>query len=87
MVRTLLENMDRSEHAPLAIINDGLIQHMRVGACAGLGAKYLSRQDSCDIGIFGSGGMARSYLEAFYEVRKLRRVLALDKQTVDDVLG
>jgi len=59
---------------PLAIINDGLIQHMRVGACAGLGAKYLARQDACDVGIFGSGGMARTYLEAFYEVRKLRRV-------------
>jgi alanine dehydrogenase len=58
---------------PLAIINDGIIQHMRVGGCAGLGAKYLSRQDACDVGIFGSGGMARSYLEAFYEVRKLRR--------------
>ena len=26
---------------PLAIINDGLLQHMRVGGCAGLGAKYL----------------------------------------------
>lgn len=59
---------------PLAILNDGLIQHMRVGACAGLGVKYLARQDACDVGIFGSGGMARSYLEAFYEVRKLRRV-------------
>src|SRR5437867_6162201 len=59
---------------PLAIINDGLIQHMRVGGCAGLGAKYLAREDACDVGIFGSGGMARSYLEAFYEVRKLRRV-------------
>ena len=31
---------------PLAIINDGIIQHMRVGACAGLGVKYLSREDS-----------------------------------------
>ena len=53
---------------PLAIINDGLIQHMRVGACAGLGAKYLARQDAV-VGIFGSGGMARTYLEAFAEVR------------------
>src|SRR5919107_1212446 len=59
---------------PLAIINDGLIQHMRVGGCAGIGAKYLARQDACDVGIFGSGGMARSYLEAFYEVRDLKRV-------------
>lgn len=59
---------------PLAIINDGLLQHMRVGGCAGLGAKYLARQDASEIGIFGSGGMARSYLEAFYEVRKPKRV-------------
>lgn len=59
---------------PLAIINDGLLQHMRVGGCAGLGAKYLARSDASVVGIFGSGGMARSYLEAFHEVRKLRKV-------------
>jgi ornithine cyclodeaminase/alanine dehydrogenase-like protein (mu-crystallin family) len=59
---------------PLAIINDGIIQHMRVGGCAGLGAKYLSREDSSTVGIFGSGGMARTYLLAFNEVRKIREV-------------
>jgi len=59
---------------PLAIINDGIIQHMRVGGCAGLGAKYLSREDASVIGIFGSGGMARTYLLAFNEVRKIREV-------------
>jgi alanine dehydrogenase len=59
---------------PLAIINDGLIQHMRVGGCAGLGAKYLAREDAGIVGIFGSGGMARSYLLAFNEVRKIREV-------------
>lgn len=59
---------------PLAIINDGLLQHMRVGGCAGLGVKYLSRPDSSVVGIFGSGGMARSYLMAFNEVRKITMV-------------
>jgi Predicted ornithine cyclodeaminase, mu-crystallin homolog len=59
---------------PLAIINDGIIQHMRVGGCAGLGAKYLSREDSGIVGIFGSGGMARTYLLAFNEVRRIREV-------------
>jgi len=59
---------------PLAMINDGILQHMRVGACAGLGAKYLARPDATVVGIFGSGGMARSYLEAFNEVRRLKRV-------------
>lgn len=59
---------------PLAIINDGIIQHMRVGGCAGLGAKYLAREDASVVGILGSGGMARTYLLAFNEVRKIGEV-------------
>jgi ornithine cyclodeaminase/alanine dehydrogenase-like protein (mu-crystallin family) len=57
---------------PLAILNDGHLQHMRVGGGAGLGVKYLSRQDSTRVGILGSGGMARSYLDAFCQVREIR---------------
>lgn len=59
---------------PLAVINDGILQHFRVGGGAGLGVKYLSRTDSSVVGIIGSGGMARTYLEAFAEVRELKRV-------------
>jgi ornithine cyclodeaminase/alanine dehydrogenase-like protein (mu-crystallin family) len=59
---------------PLAIINDGIIQHMRVGGCAGLGVKYLARENSSVVGILGSGGMARTYLLAFNEVRKIHEV-------------
>ena len=59
---------------PLAIINDGIIQHMRVGACAGLAARYLARDDAAVVGMLGSGGMAETYLRAFAEVRKLREV-------------
>jgi alanine dehydrogenase len=59
---------------PLAIINDGVLQHMRVGGCGGLGVKYLAREDASVVGMFGSGGMARSYLMAFNEVRKLKKV-------------
>jgi ornithine cyclodeaminase/alanine dehydrogenase-like protein (mu-crystallin family) len=57
---------------PLAFINDGMLQHMRVGGGAGVGAKYLSREDSHVVGMIGSGGMARSYLEAFATVRDIR---------------
>jgi ornithine cyclodeaminase/alanine dehydrogenase-like protein (mu-crystallin family) len=59
---------------PLAIVNDGVLQHLRVGACAGLGVKYMARADASVVGIFGSGGMARTYLMAFHEVRKLSGV-------------
>jgi alanine dehydrogenase len=57
---------------PLAFINDGVLQHMRVGAGAGIGTKYLSREDSHVIGMLGSGGMARTFLEAFSGVRDIR---------------
>lgn len=59
---------------PLAILNDGVLQHMRVGGCAGLGAKYLAREDAAVVGMLGSGGMARTYLEAFNAVRRIERV-------------
>lgn len=57
---------------PLAFINDGILQHMRVGGGAGVGAKYLSREDTHVIGMLGSGGMARTFLEAFKCVRDVR---------------
>jgi len=59
---------------PLAMINVGVLQHMRVGACAGLGVKYLARDNASTVGMIGSGGMARSYLSAFCEVRKIKKV-------------
>jgi alanine dehydrogenase len=57
---------------PLAFINDGVLQHMRVGGGAGLGAKYLAREDTHVVGMLGSGGMARTFLEAFKCVRDVR---------------
>lgn len=57
---------------PLAFINDGHIQHMRVGGGAGIGTKYLSREDSEIVGMLGSGGMARTFLEAFCCVRDIK---------------
>jgi alanine dehydrogenase len=47
---------------PLALINDGILQHMRVGGAAGIGVKHMAREDSEELCILGSGGMARTYL-------------------------
>jgi alanine dehydrogenase len=58
----------------LAIIHDSFLQRVRVGATAGLGAKLLARADAASVGMIGSGGMARTYLEAFAHVRPIRRV-------------
>ena len=59
---------------PLAIINDGELQHMRVGAGGGLGTRYLAREDSRVVGMLGSGGMARTYLRAFCNERPIEKV-------------
>lgn len=57
---------------PLAFIHDGVLQHMRVGGGAAIGVKYLSRPDSHVVGMIGSGGMARTFLEAFTCVRDVK---------------
>jgi ornithine cyclodeaminase/alanine dehydrogenase-like protein (mu-crystallin family) len=59
---------------PLAVLNDGYLQHMRVGGGAGIGAKHLARHDASRVGMLGSGGMARAYLDAFCQVRDIREV-------------
>ena len=59
---------------PLALMNDGHLQHMRVAAGAAIGVKYLAREDATTVGMLGSGGMARTYLEAFLAVRPIERV-------------
>ena len=55
----LLINTKNAE--PLAFINDGILQHFRVGGGAGIGVKYLSRKESSVVGMLGSGGMARTF--------------------------
>jgi len=68
----MLFSTDNGE--PLAVIHDGYLQHLRVGALYGLGAKYLARQDASVVGMLGSGGMAHSHLLAFAAVRKIGKV-------------
>jgi alanine dehydrogenase len=70
---------------PLAMINDGHLQHMRVGGAAGIGTRLLAREDSHVIGLLGSGGMARTYLEAFVEVRKITKVKVFSRSPTNRV--
>jgi len=60
---------------PLAIINDGVLQHFRVGADSGIGVKYMAKEHAEVVGMLGSGGMARSHVAAFLHARPtIRRV-------------
>jgi alanine dehydrogenase len=68
----LLNDIQNGE--PLALINDGYLQHMRVGADSGIGSKYIAREDAEIVGMIGSGGMARSHVESFLLARKIKRI-------------
>ena len=70
----LLFLFSSQDATPVAMINDGILQHIRVGGGAGLGVKYLARQNSEIVGMIGSGGMARTYLDAFCQVRNIKKV-------------
>src|SRR5712692_6943391 len=60
--------------APLAIMNDGYLQHLRVAADGAIGAKIMSRKNSQVLGMLGSGGMARSHVEALIQIRNIKRI-------------
>lgn len=59
---------------PLAILQDGIIQHMRVGAAGAIGVDVMARADATTLGLLGSGGMAHTFLEAIAHVRKLTEI-------------
>jgi len=59
---------------PLAVVNDGVIQHLRVAATSAVAAKYLARKDSETLGLIGSGGMARTHTLAFCAVLPIKHI-------------
>jgi alanine dehydrogenase len=59
---------------PLAIMPDGVMQRMRVGAASGLGVKYLARTNANSVGILGSGWQAGAQLMAVCAVRDIKSV-------------
>lgn len=57
--------------SPLAILNDGYLQHVRVAACAGVAAKYLAREDAHTLCLLGSQWMARTHAPAMCAARPI----------------
>ncbi len=58
----------------LAFINDGHLQHMRVAGDGGIGVKYMADEDAEVVGMLGSGGMARTHMQAFTRVRTIKKL-------------
>jgi len=70
----LIMLFDVNNAEPLALLNDGYLQHFRVGADSAIGTKYMAREDARVLGMLGSGGMARSHIESLRLVRGIQRV-------------
>ncbi len=58
----------------LAIVQDGYLQKMRVGATSGVAAKCLSRPDSRVLGLIGAGWQADAQIRAHCAVRPIEQV-------------
>src|SRR5262245_4498120 len=69
---SLLTSIENGE--PLAFLNDGHLQHMRVGGDGGIGVKYMANEDAEVVGMLGSGGMARTHMQAFTRVRTIKKL-------------
>jgi alanine dehydrogenase len=55
----------------LALIEAERLGQMRTGAASGVATQYLARKDATTAGIVGTGGQARTQLEAIAAVREL----------------
>lgn len=55
---------DAGDGTPLAIMPDGYIQKLRVGATSAIGAKYLAREDASTVGLLGAGWQAEGQIAA-----------------------
>jgi ornithine cyclodeaminase/alanine dehydrogenase-like protein (mu-crystallin family) len=58
----------------LAIMNDGVIQRMRVGGTNGIATKYLARAEAETVGLIGSGWQAGTQVMAVCEARRIKKI-------------
>ena len=65
----------------LAFIEADRLGQMRTGAASGVATKYLAREDSQTVAIYGTGWQARSQLAAVCAVRPIRDVRVYSRRT------
>jgi ornithine cyclodeaminase/alanine dehydrogenase-like protein (mu-crystallin family) len=66
---------------PLAFIQDAVCNRYMVGATSAIAAKYLSRPESTNIGLIGSGWLAGTQLLGLRAVRNIKHVKVFSRRT------
>jgi alanine dehydrogenase len=74
----LMVLFDPDDGSVLSIMAADMITRLRTGAASGVATKYLARESSQTLGIYGAGVQARTQLEGVASVRPIRRVKAYD---------
>ncbi len=70
-VMGVIELFDPETGFPISVMDGTWITNMRTGAAAGVGTKYLARDNSCTLGIIGAGKQAFTQLMALKEVMNI----------------
>jgi len=80
-LRFLVPLYEMSTGGLLALIEADYMGQLRTGAASGVATKYLARQNSRVAAILGTGGQARTQLEAVAAVRKLESARVYGRDT------
>lgn len=70
--------IDNKTGQMLSIMDGEYITALRTGAASGLATRYLSREDACNVAVFGCGTQGKTQLEAVNTVRPLEKVWIFD---------
>jgi alanine dehydrogenase len=62
-----------------AMIEADKLGQMRTGAASAVATKYMAREDSSRLGIFGTGLQARAQLQAICAIRPIKTILAYSR--------
>jgi alanine dehydrogenase len=78
-LRFLVPLFDAESGDLLALLEGDYLGQVRTGAASGVATKFLSRPEARTVGILGTGGQARTQLEAITLVRKVEAVRAYSR--------
>lgn len=78
-VRFLVLLSSAADGRLLAIVEADWLGQMRTGAASGLATRYLAREDARIVGLLGTGGQARTQVQAMCAVRPIERFLVFGR--------
>lgn len=78
-IQGLLTLFDGEDGRPLAIIDSTEITALRTGAATAIAARYMARTNAGVLAVFGCGRQAGFQVRALAVVRRIRQVLACDR--------